>query len=652
MKNINQKNYIAVHRLILIVALLGVLHKIEAQQSIIYGNVSIFNSQFETGKRQFIVNATVEEDFGRSPAIITDAEGNFRLILVGVKEGEKVSISINKNGYEVVNSESLNVIAGQKESVKIFMAPLGKVNENKRKYYSIGRKSSEKAIEVKISRLIMEIKVSENAQSSLNKYIEILSKDSTGYVSEIIRLKKEIYNERANLDKLKAQYSSLASQFEKTDDVSRELAERFSLQNLDESSDIYQKSFRKFIEGKLDSAILILDEFDWKTRVNEIIIEEAKLANLKQILHLKDSIMNNKRINNLIESLMLKGNLSLITNKLDAAIETYTQILRIDSLNIDAYQNLFELSFKFKKIKDQKKLLEKIQTIPSILESAFGKFWSARYHDQGGSNIFALREYKTALEIFREKNDTTNIINVLKYIAPLCTKMELFDKAIDYYRELLEFIIISPIEKIYSIEILTRIGELYAQKKDFDKSQIAYEHTIDLLQNFPDSLENNISLAFKANLLLNLGRLFYSQKKTDKIIIYLREAKLIYEELIKTEHFNLSYKEKLGELNQLQGLTFLQTGDMSNAKQSFEIAHALFSDLKDINPDYYNFIWAENVIIYYQAKKSEPNELLSAKQLSESQTKLQLNEAIEILKKQEGDIKSFELLRIANNLKE
>jgi hypothetical protein len=46
----------------LLIFLLLLSYALKAQQSSIVGTVAVFNSKTETGKRQFIQNAQVEED--------------------------------------------------------------------------------------------------------------------------------------------------------------------------------------------------------------------------------------------------------------------------------------------------------------------------------------------------------------------------------------------------------------------------------------------------------------------------------------------------------------------------------------------------------------------------------------------------------------
>jgi hypothetical protein len=100
-----------------------------AQQSYLRGIVSIQNSETETGRRQYVPNAQVEDDFGKAQPAITDAGGNFQLVYVGVGEKTTVSFQIKKAGLEVVNKDALEAVAGQYDAVKISMAPKEKIDE-------------------------------------------------------------------------------------------------------------------------------------------------------------------------------------------------------------------------------------------------------------------------------------------------------------------------------------------------------------------------------------------------------------------------------------------------------------------------------------------------------------------------------------------
>ncbi|MBK9014706.1 MAG: hypothetical protein IPM82_11855 [Saprospiraceae bacterium] len=56
---------------------------------------------------QYVQHAQVEEDYGKSQATTTNADGNFKLVFVGVNSGERISFQVKKEGLEVVNTDKL-----------------------------------------------------------------------------------------------------------------------------------------------------------------------------------------------------------------------------------------------------------------------------------------------------------------------------------------------------------------------------------------------------------------------------------------------------------------------------------------------------------------------------------------------------------------
>ena len=48
---------------------------VSAQQSVLNSTVTVFNSPFETGKKQYVSNAQVEDDYKKSQATTTNTEG-------------------------------------------------------------------------------------------------------------------------------------------------------------------------------------------------------------------------------------------------------------------------------------------------------------------------------------------------------------------------------------------------------------------------------------------------------------------------------------------------------------------------------------------------------------------------------------------------
>ena len=203
---------------ILIPLLITLSSPLIAQQSSISGVVAVFNSAFETGKRQYVTNAQVEDDFKKSNATTTEADGSFKLVFVGIKDNENVSFNVKKEGLEVVNTDALYAIAGQKNKAAVFMSPDGKLTDTKWKYYNINREAAEKALTAKLKKI----------------------------GEDILRLKGNGAANTAQIEKLQAEYNSLQKQYEKIDQSARDLADRYAKIKLDDQSKEYQTAFQYF----------------------------------------------------------------------------------------------------------------------------------------------------------------------------------------------------------------------------------------------------------------------------------------------------------------------------------------------------------------------------------------------------------------------
>jgi hypothetical protein len=99
-------------QLLFIIFLLNAIASI-SQQSEIKGIISIHNSEYETGKRQYVSNAQVEDDFAKATPQTTDANGNIKLVFVRIPEKTSVQLIVKKEDLLVVNIDGLNAVTGQ-----------------------------------------------------------------------------------------------------------------------------------------------------------------------------------------------------------------------------------------------------------------------------------------------------------------------------------------------------------------------------------------------------------------------------------------------------------------------------------------------------------------------------------------------------------
>ena len=286
----------------LIIYLLILSHALKAQQTSIVGTVAVFNSKTETGKRQFIQNAQVEETFGKSQATTTDADGNFRLVLVGIAAKQSFEFTATKAGYEIVNRDNLHAVAGQREAVHILMSPKGKIAESKIKYYQIGKTASEKALDAKIKQK----------------------------QTDLAALKKNEKTNQQAINDTQAEIAKLYDYYKTIDQNARELAERFSRVNLDDASELYQRAFRHFQNGSIDSALIVLDEVNWSNKVDSILIEEARLFALKSVIDFNDSVLVHRR-DSVRQAIQLKRQLHLDKKQYTDALKTSEWLFSLDA---------------------------------------------------------------------------------------------------------------------------------------------------------------------------------------------------------------------------------------------------------------------------------------------------------------------------------
>ena len=77
-----------------------------AQQSEIKGIISIHNSKFETGKTEYVANVQIKESFGRGQETLSNTDGRFDFIPIGIPFKETINLFAKKE--KVAISECLH----------------------------------------------------------------------------------------------------------------------------------------------------------------------------------------------------------------------------------------------------------------------------------------------------------------------------------------------------------------------------------------------------------------------------------------------------------------------------------------------------------------------------------------------------------------
>ncbi len=208
---------------------------IHAQSISLPGTVVIQNSEYETGHRIYVSDASVRAPFAK--AVSSDKQGQFALDFAGVQSGTPVRLNVSKPGMEVVNStETEQVILGRVPQMQVVMADADKLAAAQVKYYNIATESITKSYERRMSALRAENTAVEKRLAALNA--------ETGQ----------------KLATLEEAIDLLTSQRNDGLQHAQELAQQFAEVNLDDASALYRHAYEAFQRGQLDSVLLILSE--------------------------------------------------------------------------------------------------------------------------------------------------------------------------------------------------------------------------------------------------------------------------------------------------------------------------------------------------------------------------------------------------------
>jgi hypothetical protein len=112
------------------------LQSVVAQQISLKGEIFVHNSKETTGN-------LVRVDFAhvKAPSALpttSGADGNFELLVVKVKRGAPIPVTVAKPGLEVVNWTDLNqVTLGRISKLRVFMAPVGAIAKARQELYNV-----------------------------------------------------------------------------------------------------------------------------------------------------------------------------------------------------------------------------------------------------------------------------------------------------------------------------------------------------------------------------------------------------------------------------------------------------------------------------------------------------------------------------------
>ncbi|MFD3000115.1 tetratricopeptide repeat protein [Pontibacter toksunensis] len=543
-----------------------------AQQSNVVGVVSIFNSETRTGKRQYVANAQVEDNNDRATPTVTNSNGQFRLIYVGIPEKEPVSFQIKKSGLEIVNHDALSAIAGQNELVRIAMAHPDSISEYRRSIYRIGKTQAEKRLE---------------------KLIQSKSK-------QLAELKKNDLQKNEKIKLIEEELLKLEDQRMKIEEQIQELSRRYAPVNLDDASPLFRDAFLLFQKGSLDSAMTILNNADLEKKVNLILQEREKSTALQKELLVRDSLQR-QRTEDTGGALKLKADLHTTRYEVDSATSSYELLIKLDSSNpeyffyygtflswlnqLDKAINYLEISSRLSKTNSQVD-----ESNIALIQYNLGNLYMDKneYNKAEAAYLEAFKMYRRFAQDYPQIFEP-DIAKLQNSLALLYTSKREYRKAETTFLQALgtyQSLAKAEPKKYESgiAVILDNLGSLYQSKREYVKAEKAHLEALEKFRKLsneePQTYEPEV-----ARVQVNLGSLYGIKEDLIKTEAAYIEAFNIYSRLFEVNP--KTFEPRLAETQNNLGILYHAKNEFIKAEKTFLQALDIYNSLAKADPQTY-----------------------------------------------------------------
>ncbi|MBK7936626.1 MAG: hypothetical protein IPJ82_05840 [Lewinellaceae bacterium] len=481
-----------------------------AQQSTLHGSIVVQNSQYDKGKVEYVQFAEVDE--GSQPRkghALTDAQGQWRMELVGVAEKSPVFLKIRKEGYQVVNTDGLQAAAAQTAPVRLYMATNKYITDAKRRYYNTGYTEAEK-----------------NLTKKLNAKTE-----------ELIALQKQTNTDQQKINALQEETTLLQSQYEKLDQFARDLADKYARINLDDAGPLYQDAFRLFQAGDLTAPCNSGAAQTSSGQVTDILEEEKRLGDLKKEVAERDSVKT-RRKEDLMQNLRLKADAHRLRFEWDSVGATYAELIRLDSTNYDnliGYINFLSEQHQYPvAINLAEKALTFIETPEKrfILWLGLSTLYAGKERMQQSEN--ALIETMSIARKLAEQNPEVflpYLAESLYLLGDMYVDKEqrsqakkAYTEAADIYRKLAQ---INP--RAHTLDLadaIRNLGNYYGITNQAQEAENAYSESERICRNLAEREPSIKVWIYLSQTLSNLGDFYFQNDQPEK-------AKNVYAEIEK-----------------------------------------------------------------------------------------------------------------------
>ncbi len=594
-----------------------------AQQVDLDGTVSIHNSGYHTNKVQFLENVLISAPFSKPG--VSDAHGHFKLTVVGIPTGTNLKLSVEKQGYEIVNSKMLeHVVLGSKAQVHVFLIEKGGLIAAQLELLNISKAAL-------YQRRDSIIQVLRSDQIESEKMIKSLEE----------RFQQEITNREVAEQLLNSRIYELEKQLPA-------FTLKLAQQNLDYASDIYIAAYEYFLEGDIEKVIQLLNN---KT-LSEITQNAKEQLNKGNELKEQGEEIKRKAIQQLEENIRnyeLRAEMFLLRFDYEKAIEAYDSILYImeqnefDPLRISlTYDYSAQLQFQLldqmldrdldydydeiqikidKLILYQQKALDLGLKELSDTDTQLATLYShssevlMKYCDLESSAFDCITEVVTILS-----NGTVNSpeeVDALVEVGAFMGEFSLYvesDKESEEYKETSEVCYGMAIDFCEELEDPEQqLGEIYSQmSSEIWLSRNERIECLEMSNNFfRNALDSLDPILAKSN--ADLGDVLM-HSEPDKSLGLLKEASSIYEHVQALSTYDFYYQERI-ETYQNIAVCYRLKGDYDSAvvyhhKNIEAIEKASLSDLDwfsryDLLIRFYTLIEDYEQVIFYNHKYLE-----------------------------------------------
>ena len=500
--------------------------------------------------------------FTGAPPTDSDNLGVFSLVFPNKKEGTPLNYEeISKNGYELVNeTEIQSSILTTQRSLQIVICRAGLLSESRLKYYKISKKTITEGYERKLAEMSRQKITWQQEKDSLNTLFEQQLKDAN------------------------------------------RLAEQFSRTNFDDVSDLYKEAFGMFQNGKIDSALLMLEQAGLIDRADKRIQERKAIENLQtSVTQRRDE--NEQGIQHDMQAIKLQSEMYTMKFEYKKAEPLYEKLLLLDTTNVEnliLVANFYQSRKKYNRsLQLGNRILKLATTLNWQKANTYGNI--GEIYQETGQFESALAAYENFEIIYKNlvKQEPENLVYKNNFavsydnLGRIYRAQGDFAKALEYFQK---GTVIA--EELYSensynerfknglATFYSHLGDIYKGRDDLNKALNYYLKDLKLSEelcfNNPlmEDFKNNLAVTFE-----RIGDIYWIQGEIDSAVANFQRELKLFEEIYRENLSNESNKVGLATSYERLGDIFKKRGALDAALECFLKETNLFEEAYHANPN-------------------------------------------------------------------